>query len=125
VVSLTLTGNIAWGKKPSRAQSIYYLKNVYGLVHQGESNSTTSLTTLACGHPIRVLKSGENNSDWFSVKVGPYSGHMNKSFLSRNRVKCIQDLYTTFWNKLNLEVSDFYYWGRLYDQYEYGKSRVR
>jgi len=91
------------------------------------------MTTVACGHPIKVYKIMRKgmppaivfNGGWNFVKVGPYDGYLQRKYLSSRRVPCFQDKYPKFFENFDLDLSELYYWGRLYDLYVNGKSKVR
>ena len=110
---------------------VAYFKNIFGHIHQNTSKYSTSLSTLSCGHPVKIYKKqykgGHSqiifNEKWNMVKVGPYQGYIQAEFLSKTKVKCFQDKYPKFFDEMKLEISDMYYWGRLYDQYVTGNSK--
>lgn len=112
---------------------ISYLKNIFGHIHQNASRSSTSLTTLSCGHPIKVYevtnKAGKKftvfGSGFFYVSAGNYYGYMQSHFLVDKKPNCFQKKFPKFFDELSLEITDLYYWGRLYDQYSQGKSTVK
>lgn len=118
-------------KKISNASSevgTFYYKNMFGHIHQNPSRYSISLTTVSCGHPIMVVvsKNDQNNADgWLMVKAGPYEGYLPQNSLSEKRVDCFQDRYIKFFDNMDLQLSDMYYWGRFYDQVVEGKSKVR
>ena len=111
---------------------IFYYKNLYGIIHQNPSRYSAGPTTVACGQPIKVYKdtakisgkSSEGGGEWMLVKVGLYDGFVMKEDLDEKKPLCGQDLYPKFFDGLDLEITDLYFWGRLYDQYYRGKSRV-
>jgi len=82
-----------------------------------------SITTIGCGQPLHQYPL--DNTVWAKIKVGPYVGHIFKSKLSQNKPVCHQDKYPKFFEKMNLSLSDMYYWGRLYDKYVQGQSEVK
>ena len=111
---------------------IYYLNQIFGIVHQNPSRYSAALTTISCGHPLKVRrlldakgKEVAANEDWFFVKVGAYEGHILKEYASKQKPDCFQDHFPKFFDSFELEVTDLYYWGRLNDQYVTGKSKVR
>ncbi|HAZ12053.1 MAG: hypothetical protein A2X86_06625 [Bdellovibrionales bacterium GWA2_49_15] len=112
---------------------VFYLKPMFAHLHQNASRYSSSLTTLACGHAIKVLQSTKENTppevvfngSWNLVSVGPYEGYIRSEFLSPTKVECFQDKYTKFFDIFELDLAELYYWGRLYDLYSQGKSKVR
>lgn len=115
-------------KTVKESVKIFYYKNIFGNVHQNPSNYSAALTTITCGHPVKVyLKQSnlKNNQSWKKVKVGPYTGHIYGGFLIKKRPSCFQDEYPRFFDMFEMDLADLYYWARLYDQYIQGESQVR
>ncbi len=117
-----------------RLLHVAYYKNIFGHIHKNPSRYSQSLSTIECGHPVKiyVLVNLQNKSKqelfegrFHYVKVGPYEGYIDKSYLTLKRGDCFQDRFPRFFDHLELELTDMYYWGKLYDQYVYGKSRVQ
>ena len=121
------------GRATKSVVGVFYLKPMFAHVHQNASRYSSSLTTLACGHPVKVLQvSRENlpleivfNGAWNFVSVGPYEGYIRSEFLSPTSVDCFQDKFTKFFDLFELDLAELFYWGRLYDLYWQGKSKVR
>ena len=114
-------------KKETTVKVVYY-KNLFGHIHKNPSRYSQSLSTISCGHPIKILgvKGQEIQSGDFSkVKVGPYVGYIDRKYLSSRKKECFQDRYPRFFDNIGLTLSDMYYWGKLYDQYVYGRSTVQ
>lgn len=104
----------------SKAQinGIAYFSNMFGHLHQQANSNSISLTTLACGHPLKLGKMKKNGKEeWFSSQVGAHEGFINKSFVVEKKPECFQSSYPAFFNTLNLDLAEMYYWGRLFDQY--------
>lgn len=105
-------------QKEEQIVGVYYLKNMFGHLHQTANQNSISLTTLACGHPIKVLKTEKaQNQNWFMAEVGAHKGYLLEDHLSTKRPECFQSTYPNFFNHLNLDLAQMYYWGRLYDQF--------
>lgn len=113
---------------------IKYFSRTMGNIHQNASRYSQVLTTISCNHPVKVMKEtskdgrdlvlyGENN--WNLVTVGPYDGYIMSAYLSDKKNECFEEEYSKFFDGLNLDINDLYYWARLYDQYVQGKSKVR
>lgn len=102
--------------------AVMYYKYMFGNVHQNPSRYSSALTTISCGHPVKIysIKMG----DWTKVKVGAQIGYLPMEYLSSKRPVCFQDKYPRFFDQFSLGPTDLYYWGRLYDQYVMGKSKV-
>lgn len=104
-----------------------YFKHFMGHVHKNPSPSSSSLTTIQCAHPVKVVEDVEVQTPegWVYVKVGEDRGFVSSKFLLTKRPKCFQEKYPKFFINLNLDLTDMYYWGRLYDQYSLGESKIR
>ncbi len=113
---------------------VKYYNQMMGNVHQNASRFSQVLTTISCNHPVKVIKQtskdgkdfvlfGDNN--WHMVTVGPYEGFIFSSYLSDKKNICFEEEYSKFFDGLELDINDLYYWARLYDQYVQGKSKVR
>ncbi len=132
LISLFLIPSV-FAKENSDYVGIMFYKNFFGNIHQNSSRYSATLTTVSCGHPIKVYKpkvskgtqSSDNFSDWQSVKVGPYEGFVLNELLSTSRPDCFQDQFSKFFELFDLNLAELFYWGRLYDQYVTGKSRVK
>ena len=130
IISFIFISNSSYGAD-KKYVGVLYFKNMFGHIHQNTSKYSTSLSTLSCGHPVKIYKklykTGDSqlifNNSWNMVKVGPYEGYIQSAFLSKTKVKCFQDKYPKFFDEMKLEISDMYYWGRLYDQYVTGSSK--
>ncbi|MCO4792160.1 MAG: hypothetical protein KC493_00505 [Bacteriovoracaceae bacterium] len=121
------------GKMVKKIEKVMYYKYMFGHLHQNPSKYSTSLTTIGCAHPLRVYSvktSGSKprmvfNKEWYFVKAGPYEGYIRSQQLSRRKPKCFQDKYPKFVDQFDMEISDMYNWGRLYDLYLFKRTRVR
>ena len=120
---LLLTTLTLLASEKEKSIGIFYYSNIYGIVHLLPSINSESLTTISCGQPLRAYSKLENK--WIKVKAGPYKGHVQTKYISKKKPKCFQDTYSKFVESFELDLSDMYYWGRLYDQYVQGKSRVK
>jgi hypothetical protein len=112
-------------KAPER---VLYFSKLFGHIHKNPSRYSQSLSTIGCGHPTKVIGNTEVSSSGVSflkVKVGPYVGYISKIYLRSKKPQCFADDYPRFFDNLNLSLTDMYYWGKLYDQYITGRSRVK
>lgn len=113
---------------------VKYFSQIMGNVHQNPSRYSQVLTTISCNHPIKVMKETSKDGKefilygedkWNLVTVGPYEGYVMSDYLSDKKNECFEEEYSKFFDGLNLDINDLYYWARLYDQYVQGKSKVR
>jgi len=114
--------------------SVKYFSQTMGNIHQNASRFSQVLTTISCNHPLKVLKltskdgkdlSSLGDSNWTFVSAGPYEGYVMSDFLSDKKNYCLEEEYSKFFDGLELDINDLYYWARLYDQYVQGKSKVQ
>jgi hypothetical protein len=105
---------------------IFYMTPLFGHVHQSSVRTSASLTTIQCAHPVKVIESSKVSisKEWAYVEVADYRGFVMKQYLSEKRPDCIQGKYPKFFDALNMDLSELYYWGRLYDHYIQGETRV-
>jgi hypothetical protein len=109
-----------------RVVGVFYLKPIFSHVHQSASNTSSSLTTIQCAHPVKVIESSKVSvgPEWAYVEVAEFKGFIQKEFLSEKKTECFQGKYPKFFDSLNLDLSELYYWGRLYDRYIQGETRL-
>lgn len=106
---------------------IFYMRPMFGHVHRSSTSNSAGLTTIQCSHPVKVIESSKVSvtQEWAYVEVGDHRGFILKDFLSEKRPDCFQGKYPKFFDALNLDLSELYYWGRLYDQYIQVETRVQ
>lgn len=106
---------------------IFYMTPMFGHVHQSSVRTSASLTTIQCAHPVKVIESSKVSvsADWAYVQVAEYRGFIMRQFLSDKKPECFQGKYPKFFDSLNMDLSELYYWGRLYDHYVQGETRVQ
>ena len=113
---------------------IRYFSQMMGNVHQNPSRYSQVLTTISCNHPVKVMKETSKDGKefllygddkWSLVSVGPYEGYVMAEFLLEKKAECFDEEYSKFYDGLNLDINDLYFWARLNDQYVQGKSKVR
>ena len=106
---------------------IFYMTPMFGHVHQSAVRTSASLTTIQCAHPVKVIESSKVSvaPEWAYVQVAEYRGFIMRQFLSEKKPECFQGKYPKFFDSLNMDLSELYYWGRLYDHYVQGETRVQ
>lgn len=106
---------------------VFYFNPLFGHVHQSSVKTSASLTTIQCSQPVKVLESSKVSvsAEWSYVQVAEYRGFVQKQYLSTNRPECPQGKYPKFFDAVNLDLAELYYWGRLYDHYVMGETRAR
>ncbi len=104
-----------------------YLNKFMGHLHKNPTKLSSSLTTLQCSHGLKVMESDAISAPvgWVYVQAGDDKGFIESRFLSATRPECFQDKYPRFYSELNLDLTDMYHWGRLFDHFDTGKSRVK
>jgi len=103
--------------------SIEYLGSLFGHVRVQPSQYSESLSAISCGHPIKLYETIKG--DFQYSKVGPYEGYVKREHLSKHKPECLQDKYPKFFETINLDITEMYYWGKLNDQYIIGKSKLK
>ena len=106
---------------------VFYFTPLFGHVHQSSVRTSASMTTIQCSHPVKVIESSKVSvsPEWAYVQVADYRGFVLKDYLSAKRPTCFQGKYPKFFDALNLDLAELYYWGRLYDHYIQGETRVQ
>lgn len=106
---------------------VFYMTPMFGHVHQSSVRTSASLTTIQCAHPVKVIESSKVSvsAEWAYVQVAEYRGFIMKQFLSEKKPECFQGKYPKFFDSFNMDLSELYYWGRLYDHYVQGETRVQ
>ena len=109
-------------------EGVFYVSSLYGHIYQLPSIHSMALTTVACGHPVKVYSMKEKNRDkrdWRKVKTVGLQGYMELKSLKTQKIICLQNQYPKFFNSLDLTASEMYYLGRLPSLYVEGRSKVR
>lgn len=106
---------------------VFYFRPTFGHVHQSAVKTSASLTTIQCSHPVKVIESSKVSisPEWVYVEVADHRGFILKQYLDTKRPECFQGKYPKFFEAMNLDLSELYYWGRLYDHYIQGETRVQ
>ncbi|MBD65650.1 MAG: hypothetical protein CME62_10620 [Halobacteriovoraceae bacterium] len=102
-----------------------YFTEFLGHVHKNMSKDSASKTIVQCSHSVKILKVMEGAPDWTYVQVGEDKGYIQSAYLSESKPECLQGKYPEFYKNLNLDITEMYYWGKLYDQYFRGKSKIK
>jgi hypothetical protein len=101
---------------------IKYFSEMMGNVHQNPSRYSQVLTTISCNHPVKIMKeTSKDGKDfvlfgedkWNLVTVGPYEGYVMADYLADKKNVCFEEEYSKFFDGLNLDINDLYYWARL------------
>ncbi len=128
IFTILFSPNLSAKKKYRNVAFIGYYKNLFGHIHKNPSRYSQSLSTIGCNHPIKVLGKKGNptmKSGFYHVNVGPYKGYLKKGDISKKRNKCYQNKYPRFFDYVNPSLTEMYYWGKLYDLYNQGKSKIK
>jgi len=104
-----------------------YFNEFMGHVHQSPLKTSSSKTTIQCAQSVKVIEQDEkyDAGQWFYVIVGEDKGYIHSQFLQTSRPDCFQEDYPRFYQKLNLDISDLYYFGRLQDHYLKGSTKAQ
>lgn len=98
---------------------VMYFNEFMGHLHKSPVKTSNSLTTIQCSQPVKVIEENSKYSsgEWFYVMVGEDKGYIHSQFLQTSRPQCFQEKYPRFYQKLELDLSDMYFFGRLQDHY--------
>lgn len=104
---------------------VFYFTPLLGHVHQSPARTSPSLTTIQCGHPLKVIEDSKVviGDEWAYVAVADWKGFVWRKHLVSTRPDCFQARYPKFFDALSLDLSELYYWGRLSDHWEEGVAR--
>lgn len=102
-----------------------YFQSFLGHVHKNASKDSSSLTIVQCSHSVKLLKNKNPIENWSYVQVGDDKGFIQSELLGEKRPKCFQQKYPKYYLGLELDITEMYFWGRLYDQYLQGQSRIK
>jgi hypothetical protein len=127
---LILTSLLSFAETSStdeKVVGVFYMTPLFGHVHQSAMRTAPSLTTIQCAHPVKVIESSKVSvsAEWSYVQVAEYRGFVLKQYLSDSKPDCFQSKYPKFFDALDLDLAELYYWGRLYDHYVQGETRVQ
>lgn len=98
------------------AKEVLYLNTLFAHVYESPSVNSASLTAIQCAHPVRILSKNKDLKGWHQVGVADHKGFINQGYLSKSKPVCFQEKYPRFFDKLNLDLSQIYYWARLNDK---------
>ena len=115
---------IAFNVQAEKVVGRKYYKNFLGHVHKNPSKDSTSLTTLQCSHSVKIIEEKNSVEGWTKVVVGEDKGYIQTDFLLDKRPDCLQSEYPKFYHALELDITEMYHWGRLYDHYVNERTRV-
>lgn len=130
ILVLLLASFLSWADTTStdeKVVGIFYMTPLFGHVHQTSVRTSASLTTIQCAHPVKVIESSKVSvsPEWAYVQVASYRGFILKQYLSEKKPDCLQGKYPKFFDAIDMDLAELYYWGRLYDHYVQGETRVQ
>lgn len=104
---------------------VQYFIPMLGHVHQSPARPSPSLTTLQCGHPLKLISDPKVvvGPEWAYVDVADHKGFVWRKHLSTSKPDCFQARHPKFFDSLGLDLAELYYWGRLNDHWEQGLAR--
>ena len=80
---------------------VHYLNDPYAHLHQNPITYSHSLTTLACGHPVKILDKKKIKSGWVYAQVGADKGYLRSSQLCQKDQIVLSLSTPSFSNILN------------------------
>ncbi len=119
-----ILANFSFAQKNNQNNIKYFLPFL-GIIHRNPSLHSSTLTTIACGFPLKILPAQPlMPGDFYYVQAGSSIGYVHVSTVSEVQPFCFQDQYPMFFNGLNLDLTELYYWGRLNDQFQVFQTRI-
>ena len=120
---LLILSTSVWAQE--KAVGVFYFNAFLGHVHQSPSRTSPSLTTIQCGHPLKVIEDAKVvvGEDWAHVSVADWKGFIWKRHLTSKKPDCFQGRYSKFFDNMSLDLAELYYWGRLHDHWEEGVAK--
>ncbi|MBF0205542.1 MAG: hypothetical protein HQK53_01500 [Oligoflexia bacterium] len=108
----------------------FYITKTFSNLHQHPSPYATSVHTLACGQSVKLYTTNGAQKEslpeeWVFAEGENTFGYLQKKMLSAEKPDCFQNKYPKFFDGLNLNITEIYYWGKLHDQYIAGKTKVK
>lgn len=127
VIILTTFSFASTKSTDEKLVGVFYFTPIFGHVHQSSNKTSASLTAIQCSYPVKVIESSKVSAspEWAYVQVADHKGFILKQYLAEKRPDCFQGRYPKFFDALELDLTELYFWGRLYDQYTQGESRVQ
>ena len=89
---------------------IYFINESFSHLFEFKSDNASYSQTLSCGTPVVVL---EKNIAWSKVQFNKNIGFVGTSSLSLKNPECFHEKYPEFYEALNIDSADLYYWGKL------------
>lgn len=119
VFALSFYLSLAAATAQEKNVGVFYFSRILGHVHQSPSRVSPSLTTIQCSHPLKVIEDSKVvvSADWALVSVADWKGFVWKQHLQEKRPSCVQGEYPKFFDALELDLAELYYWGRLNDHW--------
>ena len=88
----------------------YFVKEAFTHLFEFKSEKASYSQTLSCGTPVKVI---EENIAWSMVSFNNNVGYVGSSALSKVNPECFHEKYPVFYESLNIDSADLYYWGKL------------
>lgn len=88
----------------------YFVKEAFTHLFEFKSENASYSQTLSCGTPVEII---EKNIGWSMVKFNQSVGYVGSSSLAQNNPECFHEKYPVFYESLNIDSADLFYWGKL------------
>lgn len=89
---------------------VYFINESFSHLFEFKSENASYSQTLSCGTPVEVL---EKNIAWTKVRFNKNVGFVGTKSLSLKNPECFHEKYPEFYEALNIDSADLYYWGKL------------
>ena len=87
-----------------------YIQNSFVHLKDFVSSHSSYSQTLMCGTPVELIK---ELSDHYQVRYDKKVGFIPKSSAVKSPAQCFQEKYPVFFQSLNIDNADLFYWGKL------------
>jgi len=126
---ILISSSNVFGAQVPAIKDVYF--NLFsGHLHQVANPQSTSLKVLSCGDILKVISNEKevttpSKFNWSKLQTASHIGYVRQEFLSTELPNCFNNKYLKFVEQFKMELTDRYNWGRLYDHYVLGKSKVK
>lgn len=88
----------------------FFIKESFVHLYDFKSLDSSYKKTFICGTPVKVL---EKKGGWAKVRFRNSEGFVKSLALSSLAPQCFHEKYPVFYEALDIDNADLYYWGKL------------
>lgn len=110
-----------------KSLGIKYFIPFMGHIHETAGDHAPSLGTIQCSQALNLIMDPKVKvpMGWSYVRIGKDKGFVRTDFLGKKNQDCFQSKYSKFYLNMRLDLSEYYYWGRLLDHYLVMETRPK